>query len=153
MPGSIATLAGRDKIAAGCRHPADMRRGSGKSVPGTFPHPVAPARRPSVQRGGPRQMRGARWSRGHRPGPRRRSGASLHSWALATRLGLLALVLPPFGLLTALQYTPCVTGHGRTPAQPGPFSHAHHVGGLEGRYCHTGVKTSRYAGRRHLMPA
>src|SRR3954463_10052820 len=32
--------------------------------------------------------------------------------------------------------------------QPVPFSHAHHVGGLgiECRYCHTGVETSRFAG-------
>lgn len=37
---------------------------------------------------------------------------------------------------------------GRPIAQPIPFSHKHHVGddGLDCRYCHTGVETSRYAG-------
>ena len=73
-------------------------------------------------------------------------------WAtLAARLGLFAAFALPLGLaglLMALQYTPYVTAQGLTPAQPVPFSHAHHVGGLglDCRNCHTGVEQSRHAG-------
>ena len=73
-------------------------------------------------------------------------------WAnLAARLALVGLVLLPLGvigLLLALPYTPYVTSQGLAPAQPVPFSHEHHVGGLglDCRYCHTSVETSRFAG-------
>lgn len=41
-----------------------------------------------------------------------------------------------------------VTGVGTAPSQPVPFSHQHHVAGLEidCRYCHTTVETSAVAG-------
>src|ERR1035438_4950548 len=44
-----------------------------------------------------------------------------------------------------------VTGVGVVRAQPVPFSHQHHVGGLgiDCRYCHGSVETSAFAG----MPA
>jgi hypothetical protein len=44
--------------------------------------------------------------------------------------------------------SPYTTGQGVTRAQPVPFSHQHHVGGLgiDCRYCHTGVESSAFAG-------
>jgi len=52
------------------------------------------------------------------------------------------------GLLSALPYTPFVTGRNIVVPQTVPFSHEHHVGGLgiDCRYCHVGVERSRYAG-------
>jgi hypothetical protein len=48
----------------------------------------------------------------------------------------------------ALMKSPYVTNQSLTREQPVPFSHAHHVGGLglDCRYCHTSVTTSRFAG-------
>jgi hypothetical protein len=68
-----------------------------------------------------------------------------------TRVVLFALVLLPFAGV-ALAYTvrmsPYWTEQQATIEQPVPFSHKHHVGdlGIDCRYCHTGVETSRYAG-------
>jgi hypothetical protein len=47
-----------------------------------------------------------------------------------------------------LDRSPWITGQFATPAQPVPFSHAHHVGevGLSCQYCHQGVTTSASAG-------
>lgn len=63
-------------------------------------------------------------------------------WALV--LGLAALAV----LAVALSRSDWATGRGRTPAQPVPFSHAHHVGGLgiDCRYCHRSVDTDAFAG-------
>lgn len=87
------------------------------------------------------------------PVPRDDGAAQLFPpWAtLVARIALVSLVVLPLaalGVLMALQYTPYVTGQTVTPAQPVPFSHEHHVGGLgiECRYCHTSVENSRFAG-------
>lgn len=47
-----------------------------------------------------------------------------------------------------LNVSPYNTGQGDVPAQPVPFSHKHHVGGLgvDCRYCHTSVERSSFAG-------
>lgn len=67
------------------------------------------------------------------------------------RLGLAALAAAPVlgvGFAYALMRSPAVTGQDLAREQPVPFSHQHHVGGLglDCRYCHTGVETTRYAG-------
>ena len=85
--------------------------------------------------------------------PRDEAGTQLFPrWStLAVRAALVLLLAFPVGfvvLLMALQYTPYVTGQTLAPEQPVPFSHQHHVGGLglECRYCHASVETSRFAG-------
>ncbi len=47
-----------------------------------------------------------------------------------------------------MQWSPYYFGQGVAPAQPVPFSHEHHVGGLgiDCRYCHTSVEVSGFAG-------
>jgi hypothetical protein len=67
------------------------------------------------------------------------------------RCVLVALAALPFAAVAmayALALSPYVTGRGRTPDQPVPFSHAHHVGelGIDCRYCHGSVETTRFAG-------
>lgn len=69
----------------------------------------------------------------------------------AARAGLLGLFCIPaaaLGVVMLLPFTPHVTGQDRFVAQPVPFSHEHHVGGLglDCRYCHTSVTQSRFAG-------
>ncbi len=61
--------------------------------------------------------------------------------------GALALVAGAV-IAAALGTSPYATGQGRTPDQPVPFSHEHHVGGLgiDCRYCHSGVDEGRFAG-------
>jgi hypothetical protein len=67
------------------------------------------------------------------------------------------LWIAPIGLVLALAApfvaarSDYLTGVGFAPAQPVPFSHAHHAGDLriDCRYCHTGVETSANPG----MPA
>ncbi|MEZ5652324.1 MAG: cytochrome c3 family protein [Burkholderiaceae bacterium] len=56
-----------------------------------------------------------------------------------------AVVIASGAVLMRTQY---ITGVGRTPVQPVPFSHQHHVAetGIDCRYCHTGVETSAVAG-------
>jgi len=51
-------------------------------------------------------------------------------------------------LLLLVNRTPWVTRAYEARAQPVPFSHAHHVGGMgvDCRYCHTSVDKSAYAG-------
>jgi hypothetical protein len=69
----------------------------------------------------------------------------------------LARVIPVGGVLTAaaltgagyaFYFSPLDTGVGVEVEQTVPFSHAHHVAGLgiDCRYCHTSVETSRFAG-------
>ncbi len=50
--------------------------------------------------------------------------------------------------LIALDRSPYTTKQGIVLGQPVPFSHEHHVSGLglDCRYCHTSVETSRFAG-------
>jgi hypothetical protein len=62
-------------------------------------------------------------------------------------IGLVLVLAAPF-VAARSDY---LTGIGFAPAQPVPFSHAHHAGDLriDCRYCHTGVETSANPG----MPA
>ena len=69
----------------------------------------------------------------------------------AVRVALAALAVSPALLIVAgfaLTRSPYVTGENRVHTQPIPFSHEHHVGfdGIDCRYCHVGVETSRWAG-------
>src|SRR3990172_336746 len=52
------------------------------------------------------------------------------------------------GLVMAVSRSPYATRQGVARAQPVPFSHQHHVGGMgiDCRYCHTAVETSAVAG-------
>ncbi|MDC0721518.1 cytochrome c3 family protein [Nannocystis bainbridge] len=63
-------------------------------------------------------------------------------WGLPLGLGLAG------GLGYALSRAGWTTGVGRSPAQPVPFSHDHHVGGLglDCRYCHESVEIAAFAG-------
>ena len=51
-------------------------------------------------------------------------------------------------VLAQLQRSPYYSQQGVRPAQPVPFSHAHHVSdvGIDCRYCHTSVEVSGFAG-------
>jgi hypothetical protein len=73
-----------------------------------------------------------------------------HANTLA-RAAVPALLLLACAALTAIavvQRSPAGTRVGVAQAQPIPFSHEHHVGqdGIDCRYCHTTVETSRFAG-------
>ncbi|MEX1081348.1 MAG: cytochrome c3 family protein [Halofilum sp. (in: g-proteobacteria)] len=68
---------------------------------------------------------------------------------VAVVLVSLALILLAIaGLMMAFGSSPYATGAGRVPAQPVPFSHEHHAGGLgvDCRYCHDSVGESSFAG-------
>ena len=67
------------------------------------------------------------------------------------RIILVAIAAAPFlmvGLAYALVQSPYLTQQNIVRQQPVPFSHQHHVGGLglDCRYCHASVETSRFAG-------
>ena len=67
------------------------------------------------------------------------------------RLALGLLVAAPFlgfAVLWGWERSDYATGRGATVEQPVPFSHQHHVGelGIDCRYCHASVETSRFAG-------
>ena len=82
-------------------------------------------------------------SRGPQVFPRRANAISRALLILAA-LAIIGLVITA-GLLARSGYA---TGIGQTPEQPVPFSHQHHVGalGIDCGYCHTGIKTSHFAG-------
>jgi hypothetical protein len=68
-----------------------------------------------------------------------------------SRVSIYAAVFILAGLswvLMALDRSPYTTRQGIVLEQPVPFSHEHHVAGLglDCRYCHTSVETSRFAG-------
>src|SRR2546426_5615539 len=68
-----------------------------------------------------------------------------------SRVSIYAAVFVLAGLswvLMALDRSPYTTRQGIVLTQPVPFSHEHHVAGLglDCRYCHTSVETSRFAG-------
>jgi len=68
--------------------------------------------------------------------------------ALAVKLGVLALFLQfPLLLGLAIWRESAYQQLGEPLPQPIPFSHKHHVGddGIDCRYCHTAVETSRHA--------
>jgi len=80
-------------------------------------------------------------------GPRRQAFSAAQ--VLAVRVGMLALLLAAAGLIAAGQWRErSYQALGQPVAQPIPFSHKHHVGddGIDCRYCHTTVETSRHAG-------
>jgi len=58
------------------------------------------------------------------------------------------LVAGAFLLIGGIAGSDWRSGVGFTPAQPIPFSHGHHVGGLglDCRYCHAAVELGRFAG-------
>ena len=67
------------------------------------------------------------------------------------RIVLVSVLVAPFiaiGVGYWLSASDYATGRTRTPDQPVPFSHQHHVGGLglDCRYCHAGVENSPVAG-------
>ncbi len=72
----------------------------------------------------------------------------------ANTLARIALPLVVVGMATlawgahAVLFSSSATTVGQPVAQPVPFSHEHHVGGLgiDCRYCHTSVETSAFAG-------
>jgi hypothetical protein len=68
--------------------------------------------------------------------------------ALVTLASVGAVPILFVGLGYALMASSYVTGQSITRTQPVPFSHAHHVGGLglDCRYCHTSVESTRFAG-------
>jgi hypothetical protein len=75
----------------------------------------------------------------------RRGADSLFRLVLAAiGIGVIGTFLVIGGIVTS-DY---VTGVGATPAQPVPFSHAHHVAqlGIDCRYCHTSVETAAEPG-------
>src|ERR1700691_4357682 len=64
---------------------------------------------------------------------------------------LVSILVGPFVAIALAYWTMrsnYITDQTITLNQPVPFSHKHHVGdfGLDCRYCHTGVETSRVAG-------
>lgn len=72
------------------------------------------------------------------------------SMNIIAKLSLLAVIFILAGLAWlaySLIRSPIVTGVGVAKAQPVPYSHAQHVGGLglDCRYCHTSVETSNTA--------
>jgi hypothetical protein len=71
-----------------------------------------------------------------------------NSFARIALVILSALVILPFALGFAYVRSPFHTGVDRTPEQPVPFSHQHHVSGLglDCRYCHTSVERAAFAG-------
>jgi hypothetical protein len=60
------------------------------------------------------------------------------------------VILPSAAIVLAYLFrlSPYATNQYLTPAQPVPFSHAHHVGelGLDCRFCHSGVEKDAFAG-------
>jgi hypothetical protein len=63
-------------------------------------------------------------------------------------IGILALPVLAWAGVHAMTGSPYATGQSAIPDQPVPFSHEHHVGemGVDCRFCHASVETSRYGG-------
>ena len=83
------------------------------------------------------------------PRPSSRAQVFSPGQALAVRIAMLVLLLAVAGLIAAGEWRERSYQALRQPvAQPIPFSHKHHVGddGIDCRYCHTQVETSRNAG-------
>jgi hypothetical protein len=70
------------------------------------------------------------------------------TWLRLIVAGLAVALLLVVALVGGFMGSAWRTNTGFTPAQPVPFSHAHHVGelGLDCRICHGGVELSRHAG-------
>ena len=73
---------------------------------------------------------------------------STNTISRATIFGSLLIVAALFWAGDEIQRSPYVTYAGVVRPQPVPFSHQHHVAGLgiDCRYCHTSVETSKFAG-------
>ncbi|MBB3230937.1 cytochrome c3 family protein [Halomonas stenophila] len=71
-----------------------------------------------------------------------------NSLAVVILVGILALLMAISVFAYVVYRSPYQTDVGYAPAQPVPFSHQHHVGGLglDCRYCHSGAETSDVAG-------
>jgi hypothetical protein len=73
---------------------------------------------------------------------------SANSIARLTLAGMIAFIVFLGWACIQMERSPWNTREGQVRAQPIPFSHAHHVGGLgiDCRYCHTTVEQSSFAG-------
>ena len=73
---------------------------------------------------------------------------AMNSIARVSILGVIILVACAGMVAWNVENSPFITRQGEAGAQPVPFSHEHHVGGLgiDCRYCHTSVETSPVAG-------
>ncbi len=73
---------------------------------------------------------------------------SANTLSRVTIFGALFFVGFAIWLIAALNRSPYVSQREHVLPQPVPFSHQHHVAGLgiDCRYCHTSVETSRFAG-------
>ena len=74
-------------------------------------------------------------------------GPAANTIARVSLIGVFALLIAGAGFGYHFVYSPYVTEVGVAKAQPVPYSHAQHVGGLglDCRYCHTAVETSNSA--------
>jgi hypothetical protein len=73
---------------------------------------------------------------------------STNTISRVTIFGALFVVAALFWAAAEIQRSPYVTYAGVARPQPAPFSHQHHVAalGIDCRYCHTSVETSKFAG-------
>jgi len=73
---------------------------------------------------------------------------STNTISRVTIFGALFVVAALFWAAAQIQRSPYVTYAGVARPQPAPFSHQHHVAalGIDCRYCHTAVETSKFAG-------
>jgi len=73
---------------------------------------------------------------------------SANAFARASIFGVVFALAVIAGVAYVMVRSNYATRINFTPAQPVPFSHAHHVGGdgIDCRYCHTSVETSSFAG-------
>ena len=74
-------------------------------------------------------------------------GPAANTIARVSLIGVFALLIAGAGFGYHFVHSPYVTDVGIAKAQPVPYSHAQHVGGLglDCRYCHTAVETSNSA--------
>lgn len=74
-------------------------------------------------------------------------GPAANTVARASIIGVLALLIAGAGFGYHFSHSPYVTEVGIARAQPVPYSHAQHAGGLglDCRYCHSTVETSNSA--------
>lgn len=73
---------------------------------------------------------------------------SANTWIRISVLGCVVLIAGTFWFFEMMQRSTYYSQREIVHAQPVPFSHEHHVGGLglDCRYCHTSVETSSFAG-------
>jgi hypothetical protein len=71
---------------------------------------------------------------------------STNTLARVSIFGAVLILTALAWLLAAIFRSSYVTQAGVVRAQPVPFSHKHHVSGIDCRYCHTSVEESAFAG-------